>query len=403
MSNLLLNSTEKSVADLTLSSFGADVNVACRITKANGAKWDSGKIVPLNTGTLANKIAQVKEILPASATLVWASLAHPLDAPEPGVVAEEFESCMERTIGEGSALFTELSDNGLATILKKLNEMPDGSRLTINTDCAFFPWEILYPLDYSKDFPQPTKDANPPRRELLWGYRFIIDYNLLPTGAEGWEPPISAHENGPAFVSINLNPTIDKAFKGKPFQPIQFHQDFYDKRIGATAGEIWKAGTDIYKELLSMNNQATVIYLYCHGSSSVPFSPSIAEQLELDDTTSIKPSSLNLPNVYERGPIVILNSCSSGSQSPLSFSSFHSTFRKKGAMGIIGTSIPIPATFAAAFGTRLIQDYLDGIPIGIAIYGLRRELVLKNNPLALFYSLQCPIYVTAPKVEEQTL
>ena len=65
-------------------------------------------------------------------------------------------------------------------------------------------------------------------------------------------------------------------------------------------------------------------------------------------------------------------------------------------MGIIGTTIEIPATFAAAFGRKLIEAYLKGIPIGTAIYKLRRELLDRDNPLGMFYSLQCPFYITAP-------
>ncbi len=398
MSIVVENASDPRSAELNVWLDGAEVRVSCRISGPVGGWWMSPPSVRLNIdrGALANKIAQIKEVLPANVTAVWASLEDPLAAPKAGIVADEFKSCMERTISEGSALFTELSDNGLKTILKKLDEMPDGSRLTVNTDCAFFPWEILYPLDYSKDYPPDLKDKNPAQSELLWGYRFIVNYNLLPAGEEGWEPPVDEHANGPAFVSINLNPTIDNAFKTKKFKPIAFHQDFYNTRIVASGGEIWQTGVDIVNQLLSTNNQATMIYLYCHGSSSVPFSPGVVEQLEFDSTTNIKPSSLNFSNVYARGPIVILNSCSSGAQSPLSFSSFHSTFRKKGAMGIIGTAIQIPATFAAAFGKRLIEDYLDGVPIGIAIYRLRRELIRNDNPLGLFYSLQCPIYITAP-------
>ena len=66
-------------------------------------------------------------------------------------------------------------------------------------------------------------------------------------------------------------------------------------------------------------------------------------------------------------------------------------------MGIIGTTIKMPATFAAAFGRELIKSYLDGIPIGKAIYDLRRKLLGLDNPLGLFYSLQCPSHITAPK------
>lgn len=381
-------------ADLNVWLDGAEIKVSCQINKG----WRSAGSVRLNIdrSALAAKISTIKEILPPTETKVWAGLEDPLAAPPPGVIEDEFKRCMEWTVSAGSALYAELAGNGLKTILEKLNGLPEGSQLTINTDCAFFPWEILYPSDYSKDWPHVLKDANPPQPKQLWGYRFIINYNLLPAGDEGWEPPIEQHENGPAFISLNLNPTIDDAFKSRKFKPIEFHQQFYDNRLVTGGGEIWKSGTDILTRLLAQDNQATVIYLYCHGSSSVPFSTGIVEQLEFDGTTRINPSSLNYNNTYARGPIVILNSCSSASQSPLSFSSFHSAFRKKGAMGIIGTTIQIPATFAAAFGKNIIDSYLNHVPIGVAIYKLRRELVEKNNPLALFYSLQCPAYITAP-------
>ena len=66
-------------------------------------------------------------------------------------------------------------------------------------------------------------------------------------------------------------------------------------------------------------------------------------------------------------------------------------------MGIIGTTIQIPTTFAAAFGRELIKSYLATVPIGRSIYDLRRNLLDLDNPLGLFYSLQCPGHITAPR------
>lgn len=65
-------------------------------------------------------------------------------------------------------------------------------------------------------------------------------------------------------------------------------------------------------------------------------------------------------------------------------------------MGMIGTTIQIPATFAAAFGRKFIEAYLEGIPVAKAIYDLRRKLLDQNNPLGMFYSLQCLDWITAP-------
>ncbi len=403
MSTVTEKVPRKSIAHLTMWAHGGELHATCQITKANGAVWDGSATLKGERSMLGPTIAQTKSVMPTTATTVWTSLSDPLAAPKKKEVADEFKNCMELTISAGSALFTQLSKIGLEVILRKIDEMPEGSVLKISTDTAFFPWEILYPLKYSKDYSKELKEKNPLQPKLLWGYRYVIHYNLLPESEEGWESPVDEHQNGQAFVSLNLNPTIDEAFKEEPFKPIAFHQDFYNDRFVNGGGEIRKTGDEIRSQLLSDDNHATIIYLYCHGSSNEPFNPEIVEALELDKEVTIRPQSLEYDNTYARGPIVILNSCSSASQSPLSFSSFHSTFRSKRAMGIIGTTIQIPATFAAAFGKRLIEMYLDGVAIGIAIHQLRRELIMNDNPLGLFYSLQCPYDITAPSAEKATL
>jgi hypothetical protein len=138
--------------------------------------------------------------------------------------------------------------------------------------------------------------------------------------------------------------------------------------------------------------------LYCHGKSDDPYQSSGGEQLELDEDAIIDPSFFYYgEKKYRRGPIVILNSCSSGAYSALSFSNFHSELIKRRALGVIGTTIPMPATFASAFGQRLVRDYLKGkLPIGQILRNMRKELLAKNNPLGLFYVLQCPWHVKAP-------
>jgi hypothetical protein len=306
---------------------------------------------------------------------------------------------LEKTIGEGYSLYTDLGDYGLQPILDQLDQMPEGSRLTIYTDCAFLPWEILYSAPFSADWEPPQKKENPPDPKRLWGYRFLINYILLDKEEADWAALMTAHENGSPFISINLNATIATAFAGKPFQPIAHHQAFYSRSLSLKKlGEVHDSGADILQQLYSRNQQATILYLYCHGRNSVPFAANNNEELEFGPSSRLAPQALRAyVNVYDRAPIVFLNSCTSGQSSPLSFSSFHAVFRQKKAMGIIGTSIEMPATFAAAFGCRLLEEYLKGVPLGVAIYALRRELVKKENPLGLFYSLQCPAEVTAPR------
>lgn len=380
-------------ADLYVWMDGGEVKASCQIP---GRRWMSpmGVRVGKTSETLVEKVASIKNVLPPEKTRIWKGLSDPLAPPANEVIAQEFEACLERVATTGWELYSGLSDGGLKAILENINAMPDGSLLNVHTDCAFFPWEMLYPSPYSALL---ERELRPPlERAEFWGYRFIISYNLLPSGSEGWEPPTAEHASGPPFVSLNLNPTIDGDFKLSDFKPIAYHRQFFADALSAR-GNLLDRGRAITRNLLADDNRSTIIYLYCHGSSYVPFG-SGEEMLTLDAETSINPGALRVkPNRYLRGPVVILNSCSSAAQSPLSFSSFHGTFREKGAMGVIGTTIQIPGTFAAAFGRRLIEAYLDGVPLGAAVYRLRRELLDLGNPLGLFYSLQCPPDITSPK------
>lgn len=385
--------SDVAVTTATLNLLLESKQISCHISGPN-IDWQSA-MTPINIDLagMSLKISQLKKVLNASQTAIWAGLKDPLAEPSDAAKAE-FRNAVERVITEGSALYSELASKGFRAILEKINStLKQGDRLTIQTDSAFLPWEILYPFEYSGEWPPQKKAENPIQPRELWGYRFMTNHVLLPTLDEGgWEPPLAEHLNGPVFISLNLNKSIEDAFKNRSFKPIYFHREFYESSL-STCGQLLDDPVKI-KELLLTPNEATVIYLYCHGRSTSLFDGA-GDQLEIDTGTIITPSFLDSTK-YQRGPIVVLNSCSSAATSPVSFSSFHQKFRMKRAMGIIGTTIEIPATFAAAFGRRLIEAYLAGIPIGVAIYKMRQELLDRHNPLGMFYSLQCPFYITAP-------
>ena len=393
----------KDHARLTISTAGAFLIASCIITHSEGPDDVTTPLVlNMDRATLANRITQVKNAMPATDTNVWANLLEPLALQTDAYVKSRFEVCMQNTISEGHGLYIFLAEKGLESILKKLDAMPEGSTLTVNTDCAFLPWEILYSRPYDVTWPDEVKAANPPPDPTrLWGYRFMINYNLLDQdGTPDWVTLMAAHKSGQPYISLNLNPSITNT--GRKFHPITYHRNFYDQHLAVkNIGNVYDSLSAILGQLYSNEQNATVIYLYCHGHNSVPFAADNSEMLEFapgQPDKRLKPDALGkAPNVYARAPIVFLNSCLSAQTSPLSFSSFHAVFRKKQAMGIIGTSIEMPITFGAAFGCRLLEEYLKGVPLGVAIYALRRELVDNGNPLGLFYSLQCPIEVTAPE------
>ncbi len=255
-------------------------------------------------------------------------------------------NAVQRVVTEGSTLYRELSELGFRKILEKINStLKEGDRLSIHTDSAFLPWEILYPYEYNPEWQNAKL-----QREALWGYRFMTNHILKPTADEGgWEAPLAEHQSGPAFVSLNLNKAIEEAFENRDFKPIDFHRQFFQSSL-SNRGQLLDDPDQIKHVLIAPDNKATIIYLYCHGQSTSLVDPT-GDELQLASGISIKPGFLNSTK-YPRGPVVILNSCSSAATSPLSFSSFHKSFRTKRAMGIIGTTIQIPATFAAALGRK---------------------------------------------------
>ncbi len=380
-------------ADLNL--LFAKKMISCHI-HGRDIDWQSAYTeITIDLAGMSVEIDRLKKVLNAAQTAIWAGLSDPLGEPQNKTAKEEFTNAVVRVVTAGATLYQNLSENGFRAILEKIEAtLKEGDRLTIQTDSAFLPWEILYPFEYNEDWPASKKAKNPLRPQALWGYKFMTNHVLLPSMDEGgWEPPLAAHQDGPAFISLNLNKTIEDAFEKREFKPIDFHRKFYQSNL-LTCGQLLDDPESIKELLLASDNKATIIYLYCHGRSTTLYDAA-GDQLELDTETFITPSFLD-DTKYQRGPIVVLNSCSSAATSPVSFSSFHKKFRNKRAMGIIGTTIEIPATFAAAFGKKLIEAYLAGIPIGAAIYKLRQELLDRSNPLGMFYSLQCPFYITAP-------
>jgi Peptidase family C25 len=169
--------------------------------------------------------------------------------------------------------------------------------------------------------------------------------------------------------------------------PVQIQKDFFD-------GELKQRGDyfDQYDDILNIVRKpdpASLIYFFCHGT---------AKELQFDKTRP----KLTADNVeggpdYPGWPIVFVNSCDAGNISPLSFYSFRTEFRKRKAAGLIAPFFPVPTMFAAMFANAFMTAYLNRQPVGQILLNLRRELLAKNNPLGLWYSLQCPLDIKAPE------
>ncbi len=356
----------------------------------------AGEFKKITRTSLSDCLGKIQSLLePVSKHIIWNKLGYRIDEPQSDGEKRAFGEFMERVATAGSILYFSLAeDDECRQLLQTINDLAPNSRLSISTDCAFLPWEILYPHRYHFEWPDDKKAKAPLQAQDFWGYRFAIE--CLLKAKTTYKLPFRAHQTAPPFLSCNLNPTIDAiAGDAKPVM----EQERWVKQLDASKykTDLRKTGAEIKDMLFTDDYPATVIYLYCHGSNDKPFQDNQKELLELDEGVRIDPNVLTDGSTFKHGPIVFLNSCSSGAFSPLAFFNFLTRFREKRALGLIATNFPVPAAFAAKFGWEILENYLQPPTktLGDVLLRERRRLLDAKNPLGLFYSLQCPMGITA--------
>jgi hypothetical protein len=333
------------------------------------------------------------DIEPVARHDVWLAAASPFTAVPPDA-QDDVLDCLAHVASAGSSLYETLRDNGLKAILGDINGLRDGARLRIDTDYVFLPWEIMYPEVFSHERWDGSAAAIDVRQ--FWGHRFVIETRLVPKESGHSQTPPSPRQQGPLDVSLNINNAIDGAFSTVKPKPAASHVDYYKKAKSTVKCELQQTGADIKTRLLAADNTASLIYLFCHGQSDQPFQPGHPETLEFDPNTSITPDFLNDKRRFAGQPVVVINSCSSGAFTPLALSTFLSRFLDRGAVGLISTTFPVPATSAAVIGQKLLDEYVLDRPLGATLWDMRRSSLATGNPIALFYTTQCDMDTTAP-------
>jgi len=342
------------------------------------------KVTKLSAAKLSNAYKEnffAESIAAVAQNAAWRSVDENLALPN----EDEFRAFAIKSIEDvkkaGIKLHKILCQEPLLEkLLTRIDQLPDGSRITFKTDDVVFPWELIYTPNSASG----KDSANPYYR--FWGARFHIE-SLLVVRDGKEKIPAPPRQPGPLRVSMGLNTSIDQEdpWKDDPPGPVARQTQYLDACF-RDRGNYFGQYDDIVN-ILTHADPASMIYFYCHGSAS---------SLVFDRTNPpITALEVGGPG-YPGWPIIFINACDAGNISPLSFISFRTEFRKKGAAGVIAPSFPIPTLFAAYFGKAVLTEYDKRRPIGEIIFELRRQLLDQNNPLGLWYSIQCPLDVTAP-------
>jgi hypothetical protein len=134
-----------------------------------------------------------------------------------------------------------------------------------------------------------------------------------------------------------------------------------------------------------------LVYLYCHAwpetlqQKSVPH-PNLDFGTRLPDDIAFA-KNFSGPG-WKHRPLVFLNGCGTVGFTPIAPAEFITQFiQGRYASAVIGTEVAVWAELAHEVGWKFCKGFLTGEEAGATLLTIRRQLLHKNNPLGLVYTL----------------
>ena len=310
-----------------------------------------------------------------------------------------FLGALCRMMSAGSALYRFLREaQATSGLVEAIERQETGAKITIFTDSAFVPWEILFPRRFFSDaeFVQPD---SPPRNfepDELWGNRFEFETVLVFSNRKSnVQYPLRPDRRQPGTLNIRIGvgsvepePSAGTPADAAALNALAYHRAYCSAHHAVAH---WIDGSDELKRAFQDSDyQVSLLYLVCHGKSTGTF-----EELDFGGYKPV-PEWLDYERAYPGWPVVFINSCSLATPGPHVFDTFLHRFREKHAFGMVASSFPLPTRFATLFGCEFLDGYRGGEKLGALLLSLRQRLLEAGNPLAFFYALQCPLDVQRP-------
>lgn len=134
-----------------------------------------------------------------------------------------------------------------------------------------------------------------------------------------------------------------------------------------------------------------LVYLYCHAWPETLQEKSVPHP-NLDFGTRLLNEIAFANNfsgpAWQHRPLVFLNGCGTVGFTPLAPAEFITQFiQGRHASAVIGTEVTVWAQLAHEVGWKFCEGFLAGQEAGAILLTIRRQLLQKNNPLGLVYTL----------------
>jgi len=353
-----------------------------------GEKREEGKTNYVDIGQLENVLQQVNDLMTKVAECRIFNLLEPEHWGPTEENAKGFRKAIHRVLTAGSMIHEFLTKcESTKELVKAIEELPDNGLVSIHTPDVFIPWEIVYPLGFSEDWPEQDIENNFYPKHL-WGYRHEFE-TMLDVDLRDVKSPPTRTQPGPLEIRVGFGRTVTDA-PGAKINSAKYHENYCKKNSLDTK---FLGNSEEIKEVFhDKSDPGSLLYFICHGKND-----GAGEELEFSSNFTAYPRTLT-PGSYDRPPVIFLNSCSSGAIQPHNFTSFLEKFRQKGAYGVIAASFPLPIAFGTLYGCEFMDAYRNNRRLGEILLEMRRKLLDQENPLAFFYALQCPLDVRRPKV-----
>ncbi|MCS6839848.1 MAG: CHAT domain-containing protein [Roseiflexus sp.] len=263
-------------------------------------------------------------------------------------------------------------------------------RISVIAERFAFPWSLVYAL--------PFKPSDPVDPMGFWGYRHIIEYTPQFSARQpsAFAPEIRASDR--LHLGFVFDQTIDTQFKA----PLIAEQRQVLPGIDGVAVTEYDTREEFLDLLSRSRGVPQIIYFYGHAVSRSPGEKDAATGIEYglgDSYLSINGEAVTLDEMnlyagldlerFDSAPLVMLNACESAELSPELYNGLVPYLIGRGARGVIGTEVLMPAFFAAEFAPALLRRFAAGnTRLGDLLRDMRREyLHEKRNVLPLIYAL----------------
>jgi len=286
--------------------------------------------------------------------------------------AERYEALL-RLAQKGNYAFKKIFARGtpreiIQTVLKV------GAIIQVTSEEFFLPWELLY-----DSLPNVQVDAS-----HFWGMQYIVSRTLIRDPRPGdFLPPTIPSRPRVGLVAYNgLEHVAEEEIPA--LQKLEQREQIYLSCLRSMDSsrrdkELEDFGSFLREEL-------QIVHLACHAYEKEPRSESY---LLVSDEFSVSMEDFEVQEFeIEHKPLVLLNACRTGTNSPLHTSNWAVLFWKCGARGVLAPEFHVPDWFAASFIEKLYDQLLARKPIGEALLATRRYFwEQESNPLGLGYAL----------------